>query len=152
MRWLIAFACSISLAADLAQVRQLEEQHRMFELRNILDQPGGNPAETALYRAITTSRFGREREAFGQPRAFLATKSTPEMERKARYELASALTRLSQYGKAASSPGPCVSPPPARRGARTANMFVRYLSLSAVSIRRPLNSASPRRSRPGATS
>ena len=73
----------------------------MFELRAMLDQFGGNPAETLLYRAITTSRFGHEREAISQFRAFLSTKPAPEMERKARYELSSALTRLGDYGQAA---------------------------------------------------
>ncbi len=74
----------------------------MFELRAMLDQPGGTPAEILLYRAIITSLFGHEQEAIGQLRAFLATKPAPEMERKARYELSSALTRLGEYGQAAS--------------------------------------------------
>ena len=103
MRYVLALACCLTLAAgDLAQLRQIEEKHRMFELRAMLDQFGGNPTETLLYRAITTSRFGHEREAISQFRAFLSTKPAPEMERKARYELSSALTRLGDYGQAAS--------------------------------------------------
>jgi tetratricopeptide (TPR) repeat protein len=103
MRYVLALVCCLKLTAgDLAELRRLEENHRMFELRAVLDQPGGNPAETLLYRAIATSRFGREREAIGQFRDFLATKPAPEMERKAREEMSSALTRLGDYRQAAS--------------------------------------------------
>ena len=103
MRYILAVACCVTLTAgDLAQLRQLEEKHRTFELRDLLDQPGGKGAEALVYRAITTSRFGREREAIDQLRTFLATNPVPEMERKARYELSSALTRLGEYGEAAS--------------------------------------------------
>lgn len=73
-RYILAVACCVTLtAADLTQLRQLEEKHRMFELRDLLDAPGEKAAETLVYRAITNSRFGREREAVSQFRAFLAT-------------------------------------------------------------------------------
>jgi predicted aspartyl protease len=102
-RYILAVACCVTLTAgDLTQLRQLEEKHRMFELRDLLDAPGENAAETLVYRAITNSRFGREREAVSQFRAFLATNPAPEMERKARYELSNALTRLGEIGEAAS--------------------------------------------------
>ena len=102
-RYILAAACCVTLmAGDLTRLRQLEERHRMFELRDLLDAPGGNAAETLVYRAITNSRFGREREAVSQFHAFLATKPAPEMERKARYELSNALARLGQVGEAAS--------------------------------------------------
>src|SRR4051812_42757462 len=101
--YLLAVAyCARLAAADPAQLRQLEEKQRMFELRTILSQPGGKPADTLVYRAIASSRFGHEREAIEQFRTFLATKPAPEIERKARYELSSALTRLGEYGQAAS--------------------------------------------------
>lgn len=101
-RYILAVACCVTLAAGgLTQFRQLEEKHRMFELRDLLDAPGENAAETLVYRAITNSRFGREREAVSQFRAFLATNSVPEMERKARYELSNSLTRLGESGEAA---------------------------------------------------
>jgi hypothetical protein len=83
-------------------LRQLEEKHRAFELRDLLDAPGQNAAETLLYRALTNSRFGREREAVSQFRAFLATHPSPEVERKARYELSNALTRLGEISDAES--------------------------------------------------
>ena len=103
MRRIFALAfCAVLTAGGPGQMRQLQEQHRMFELRAMLDQPGGTPAETPLYRAIAAASFGHELEATGQFRAFLATKPAPELERKARYELSSALTRLGEYGQAAS--------------------------------------------------
>ena len=73
----------------------------MFELRVELDQRGENFGEFLLYRAITNSRFGSEHEAIGQFRSFLATKPAPDLERKARYELSWALTRLGEYTQAA---------------------------------------------------
>jgi predicted aspartyl protease len=99
---LAATLCATLTAGDLTLLRQLEEKHRMFELRDLLDASGESAAETLVYRAITNSRFGREREAVGQFRAFLATNPAPEMERKARYELSNALTRLGEVGEAAS--------------------------------------------------
>jgi len=102
MRFILAVACCVTLtAADLAQLRQLEEKQRMFELRDLLDQPTENSAEVQLYRAIIASRFGHEREAVSQFRAVLATNPTRDMERKARYELSSALTRLGECDEAA---------------------------------------------------
>jgi hypothetical protein len=74
----------------------------MFELRDFVDAAGGNAGETLVYRAIVNSRFGREREAVGQFRAFLATHPPPELERKARNELSNALTRLGDIDGAAS--------------------------------------------------
>jgi predicted aspartyl protease len=97
---LAAVCCAALTAGDLTQLRQLEEKHRIFELRDWLDARGENGAETLVYRAMTNSRFGREREAVGQFRAFLATNPSPEMERKARYELSTALTRLGEVGEA----------------------------------------------------
>lgn len=97
----IAALFALVTAANLVQLRQLEEKHRMFELRDLLDQPTENSAEVQVYRAIINSRFGHEREAVGQFRAFLATQPIPEMERKARYELANALTRIGECGGAA---------------------------------------------------
>src|SRR5438045_3601776 len=99
---LMVACCAILSAGDLAQLRQLEEKNRMFAVRDLLEQSGGKAADTLLYRAITNSRFGREREAVAQLRVFLATKPAPEMEGKARDELSSALIRLGEYGDAAS--------------------------------------------------
>jgi len=102
MRTILALACCITLtAADLAQWRRLEEKQRTFDMRDLLDQPSDNSVEVQLYRAVTTSRFGREGEAISQFRTFLATHPAPEMERKARFELANALSRLGKCDEAA---------------------------------------------------
>ena len=104
-RYILAVACCVTVTAgNLAQLQQIEEKHRMFELRDLLDAPGWKPAETLLYRAMVNSRFGHEREAVGQFRAFLAKNPAPQMERKARYELSNALTRLGDIDEAASEP------------------------------------------------
>jgi predicted aspartyl protease len=92
-------------AADPAQLRQLAEKDRIFELRDMLDQPGGKYADTLLYRAMTASRFGHEREAIGLLRTFLATKPALDMELIARNELAGALARGGEIGQAASELG-----------------------------------------------
>jgi hypothetical protein len=97
----IVTSCGYLTAADFTQLRQLEEKHRVFELRDLLDAPGGNIPETLFYRALTNSRFGREREAVSQFRAFLATNPGPELERSARGELSQALTRLGEIDGAA---------------------------------------------------
>jgi len=103
MRRILALLfCVTLIAGELGQLGQLVEKRRMSELRAMLDQPGGTPAEALLYRAIAASSFGHEIEAIEQFRTFLATKPAPEMERKARYEMSSALVRLGDYGQAAS--------------------------------------------------
>jgi hypothetical protein len=77
-RWILAVAfCTTLTASDSEQLRQAEEKHRIFELRALLDQPGTKRADTLLYRAITGSRFGHEREAIAEFRALLATKAAP---------------------------------------------------------------------------
>jgi hypothetical protein len=99
----LAVACCLTLTAgDLTQLQRFEEKHRIFEMRDLLDAPGQNAAETLFYRALTSSRFGREREAVSEFRAFLASNPGPELERKARYELSNALVRLGKIGDAAS--------------------------------------------------
>ena len=77
----------------------------MFELRAELDRSGETLGEALLYRAITMSRFGSEHEAIGQFHRFLATRPAPDLERKTRYELSWALTRLGEYGQAATEIG-----------------------------------------------
>ena len=70
-RYILAVAGCVTLTAgDLTQLRQFEEKHRIFEMRDLLDAPGQNAAETLFYRALTNSRFGREREAVRQFRVF----------------------------------------------------------------------------------
>jgi predicted aspartyl protease len=106
MRFLIALAsCVVLSAGDFAGLRQLEENNRMFQLRAELDRRGENFGEALLYRAIAMSRFGSEHEAIDHFRKFLATKPAPDLERKARYELSWALTRLGEYRQPATEIG-----------------------------------------------
>jgi predicted aspartyl protease len=137
MRFILAVACCVTLtAADLAQWRKLEEKQRLFEMRDLLDQPAENSAEVQLYRAITTSRFGREHDAVRQFRAFLATHPAPEMERKARYELANALTRLGECGEAANELAAALrltaSGEPGRENVENGLVFLRSLTGAAA--------------------
>ena len=61
LRLLIALAsCVILFAGDLASLRQLEEDNRIFELRAELARRGENLGEAVLYRA-----FGLRRRALG---------------------------------------------------------------------------------------
>jgi len=99
----LGLLCRLPLiAADLTQLRQIEETKRIFELRRTLEQPVGNEAETRYYRAMVAARFGQETVAIEQLRAFLATGASAPLERKAHEELASAFARLGQYRSAAS--------------------------------------------------
>jgi tetratricopeptide (TPR) repeat protein len=99
---LFGLVCCLSLAAaDVAQLLELQEQNRIFELRAAIEQPGWNASETIFYRAVVAVRFGREPAGIQLLQKFLATQPDPEMERKADEELASALARTGRYGEAA---------------------------------------------------
>jgi hypothetical protein len=125
-------------------LRQLEERHRIFELRDLLEAPGQNVAETLFYRALTNGRFGRERDAVTQFRAFLATNPGTEVERKARYELSNALARLGEIGAAASELAAALrltpESEPGRADSENARAFLASLSgvaAQAVELGRP---------------
>jgi hypothetical protein len=137
MRFILAVACCATLsAADLSQLRKLEEKQRMFEMRDLLDQTTENSAEVQFYRAMINSRFGHEREAVRQFRAFLATNPSREMERKAHNELANALTRLGECGEAADELAAALrltpSGEPGRANAENGLVFLRSLTGAAV--------------------
>ena len=102
MRCLLGLVGCLSLAAaDVSQLRPLLEKDRIFQLREVLQQPGWNDTETLLYRAVVESRFGHETSGIDDLRKFLAVPAKPELERKAYEELASALVRMGRYGDAA---------------------------------------------------
>ncbi len=101
MRWaLAAMWCSSLWAADITGLRDLTEQHRFFELRRALGQPGWNSGETLFYRGIVASRFGHEADGMDMLRKFLATRPASEVAREAWDEIASALRRLGRYREA----------------------------------------------------
>src|SRR5579864_1470983 len=102
MRCLLGLVYCLSLAAaDVTQLRELQKTNRIFELRDALRQPGWNDSETLFYRAVTKSRFGNETAAIQDLRKFLAAHPSPDMERRADEELASALVRMGRYGDSA---------------------------------------------------
>jgi aspartyl protease len=86
--------CSSLAAADLAQLQQLTDRNRLFELRRELQQPGSDGADTLFYRGIAASRFGHERDGVELLRTFLATKPDLKMLRRAHEEMADAYQRL----------------------------------------------------------
>lgn len=102
MRGLLGVAYCLSLAAgDVSQLHELQKNGRMFELREALEQPGWTDSETLFYRAITESRFGHEAAGIEDLHKFLLAGGSPEMERPAYEELASALLRIGRYGDSA---------------------------------------------------
>ncbi len=102
MRWLFAIAfCLSGHAGDLAQLRQLHEKNRIFQLREALQQPGWDDSETLFYRTAVQARFGQEPEAIEGLRKFLASHPKSDLARQAYEELGSALVRTRRYGEAA---------------------------------------------------
>jgi hypothetical protein len=94
-------SCVGLAAADLNQLRELEEKNRFFELRRALEQPGWNENEVLYYRAATAARFGQETAAVQQLHEFLAANPKPEIARKAHEEMAAAFERIGHYADAA---------------------------------------------------
>jgi tetratricopeptide (TPR) repeat protein len=102
MRCLLGLICCLSLtAADVTQLRQLQEQSRYFQLREALQQTDRKDSGTLFYRAMVESRFGQETAAIVDFQKFLAAPSDSVLQRKAYEELASALARLGRYGESA---------------------------------------------------
>jgi predicted aspartyl protease len=128
MRLLPALAsCAVLFAGDSASLRQLEESNRIFELRAELELRGESRGEALLYRAIAMSRFGSEQAAIDQLGKFLAAKPAPDLERKARYELSWALTRLGRYGEAGTEVGAALRLSGEERTSRTDHENVQRL-------------------------
>src|SRR5580693_6696503 len=102
MRVLLGIFCCLSLAAaDLSQLRRLEEKDRIFELRRAVRALGGDDAEALFYRGVISARFGNEAAAIEDLRKFAAANPEPKMKRTAYEELASALVRMNRYGESA---------------------------------------------------
>lgn len=93
--------CARLVAGDVSELRQFEENNRIFEMRRVLEQPGWNESETVFYRAVIEARFGHEAGAIGELQKVLANRPDPQMERRAYEELAGAFERLERYGDAA---------------------------------------------------
>jgi predicted aspartyl protease len=102
MRYLLGLICCLSLTTpEVAQLRQLQEKSRFFELREALQKAGWDNPENLFYRGLVESRFGQERAAVVDLQKFLAASNDQGLHRKANEEMASALVRLGRYGDAA---------------------------------------------------
>jgi hypothetical protein len=102
VRLLIGLLLFASLAAgDVARLNELADTRQLFMLREALQQPGWNKAETLFYRGMVESRFGQERKGIDDLTRFLASHPLPDWRRKAYEELAAALVREGRYGEAA---------------------------------------------------
>jgi len=102
MQCLLGLICCLLLtAADVTQLRRLQEKSQFFQLREALQQSCCNESETLFYRGLVESRFGQETAAVVDLQKFLAAPSDPVPRRKAYEELASALVRLGRYGDSA---------------------------------------------------
>ena len=88
-------------ADDVARLQELADTRQLFELREALQQPGWNKAETLFYRGMVESRFGQEPEGIDDLTRFLAGHPSPDRRRRAYEELAAALVRQSRFGEAA---------------------------------------------------
>jgi tetratricopeptide (TPR) repeat protein len=101
VRLLIGLLLFAALAAgDVARLHELADTRQLFLLRESLQQPGWNKAETRFYRGIVESRFGQEPKGIDDLARFLASDPPPDSRRKAYEELAAALTRMGRYGEA----------------------------------------------------
>ncbi len=102
MRLLIGLLLFAALAAgDVARLHELAETRQLFLLRDVLQQPGWNKAETLFYRGMVESRFGQEPKGIDDLTRFLLSHPSPDGQRNAYEELAGALKREGRYGEAA---------------------------------------------------
>jgi hypothetical protein len=122
--------CSSLAAAALAQLQQLTDHDRLFELRRELQQPGSDSTDTLFYRGIAASRFGHERDGVELLRAFLATKPDRKMLRQAHEEMADAYQRLGLYREAAEALTEALQLTPADDPGREGNENTQALMLS----------------------
>jgi predicted aspartyl protease len=119
--------CSSLVAGDLAQLQQLANDKRFFELRRDLQQPGWTASETLFYRALVASRFGHETEGIELLQKVVATNPNPAMARKTHEEMASAFARLGRYKEAAQAWGEALLLTPGNDLEREGNENTRVL-------------------------
>src|SRR5215831_1078993 len=102
MRVLIGLLLFSALAAvDVARLSEMADARQLFLLREALQQPGWNEADTLFYRGMVESRFGQERKGIDDLTRFLASRPSRDLQRKADEEVAAALAREGRYGDAA---------------------------------------------------
>ena len=114
----------------MAQLQQLTDNNRMFELRRALQRPGSDGAETLLYRGIAASRFGHEKDGVELLQTFLATKPDRKLSRRAYEEIADAYQRLGLYKEAAETWTEALQLTPASDPERESNENTQALMVS----------------------
>jgi predicted aspartyl protease len=119
--------CWTLVAGDIADLQQVADKNRFFELRRDLQQPGWTDAETLFYRAIVASRFGHEKEGIELLQKVLATNPNPVVARRTREEMASAFARLGRYKDAARAWGEALLLTPGNDPEREGNENTRTL-------------------------
>jgi hypothetical protein len=97
---LIGLLFAALAAGDVARLHELADTRQFFLLREALQQPGWNNAETLLYRGMVGSRFGKEPKGINDLTRFLASHPSPDRRRTAHEELAAALVREGRYREA----------------------------------------------------
>jgi predicted aspartyl protease len=133
VRLLIGLLLLAALAAgDVARLRELAGTRQLFLLRETLQQPGWNKADTLFYRGMVASRFGREREGIDDLVRFLASHPSPDRQREAYEEVAAALARVGRFGEAARNLTEALRVTPADERADNANKQNLYAALAGI--------------------
>ena len=138
MRLLIGLLLFVALeAGDVARLHELADTRQLFLLREALQQPGWNKAETLFHRGMVESRFGQEPEGIGDLTRFLASHPSPDRQRKAYEELAAALARQGRFGEAARNVTEAIRlTPPSERtdNANKQNLYAALADIPAQSV------------------
>ena len=98
---LVLLCCSCLTAADASHLRELNGNHRFFDLRRAINEPGWNSEETLFYRGVVACRFGQENTGIEVLRNFLALNADGPLARQAHEEIAEAFERTYRYSDAA---------------------------------------------------
>jgi len=102
VRLVIALLLFVELAGgDVARLHELADMRQLFLLREALQQPGWNKADTLFYRGMVESRFGQEPNGIDDLTRFLASHPSTDAQRDAYTELVGAFRRMDRYDEAA---------------------------------------------------
>jgi hypothetical protein len=123
---------SALLAGDIARLNELADKRQLFLLRESLEHPKSNKADTLFYRGMVESRFGQEPRGIDDLTRFLGSHPSPDPRRHAEEELAAALVREGRYGEAARSVSEALRLTPPDQRADNANKLDLYTALADV--------------------
>ena len=119
-------------AGDVTRLRELADARQLFQLREALQEPGWNTAETLFYRSMVDSRFGEERKGIDGLTRFVAREPSPAQRRRAFEELAAAFAREGRYGEAARTVAEALRLTPTDEQADNANKRALYAALADI--------------------